>query len=175
MGQILTPGYVYFDGVKFIITTPTIVGPPGPTGAAGAAGPQGPTGSPGSGSGTIISSTSYTADNTMGPVDGYSLVSIIMGSSPPTIQLADANASSTRPAIGAVQSISGGVAYLQSEGELPGFSGLIVGHQYYLSDSVPGTFTINAPTAVGSIVQKIGFAKTSTIFDLEIDADFTLL
>ena len=130
---------------------------------------------PGSGSGTIISSTSYTADNTMGPVDGYSLVSIIMGSSPPTIQLADANASSTRPAIGAVQSISGGVAYLQSEGELPGFSGLIVGHQYYLSDSIPGTFTINAPTAVGSIVQKIGFAKTSTIFVLEIDADFTLL
>lgn len=170
MGQILTAGYVFFDGVKFIITTPTIVGPPGPTGAAGPPGPAGSPGIPGSGSGTIISSTSYSFT---GSIPLKTLVA--NGSTPGSIVPADANAAATRPAIGLVQSLGSGIAFVQSEGEFSGFSGLAPGVQYYLSDSVAGTFTTTAPTTIGHIVQKVGYAKTSSIFVLEIDADFTLL
>src|SRR5579885_1484681 len=43
MGSILTPGFVKWDGFKYVLD-PTLQGPQGPAGTNGAAGPAGPTG-----------------------------------------------------------------------------------------------------------------------------------
>jgi len=64
MGSILTPGYVKWDGFKYVLD-PTLQGPPGPAGPAGPQGPAGPAG-PG-GSGNIISAA---VTITVDPVNG---------------------------------------------------------------------------------------------------------
>ena len=46
MARILTPGYMYWDGSKYVLHEGT-TGAPGPTGPTGASGPTGPTGASG--------------------------------------------------------------------------------------------------------------------------------
>jgi hypothetical protein len=48
MSSILRPGYVRWDGEKYVLDPDVaIIGPPGPTGASGASGPSGPAGASG--------------------------------------------------------------------------------------------------------------------------------
>lgn len=92
------------------------------------------------------------------------------------VDLADASVPADRPVIGFVKSKpTSTTCVLHYYGELGGFTGLTVGATYYLSESTPGAITTTAPSTVGSIVQEVGFARSSTTLVVFIDPDFTQL
>lgn len=66
-------------------------------------------------------------------------------------------------------------AVVQYVGECPLYSTLTPGATYYLSDTAPGAITDVAPTAVGSIVQEVGFARNATTLVISIDRNFVQL
>lgn len=59
-------------------------------------------------------------------------------------------------------------ATVQYSGEVSLFTGLIAGETYFLSDTMEGVITNVAPTALGSIVQVIGYAKDATTLVVDI-------
>ena len=59
-------------------------------------------------------------------------------------------------------------------GEVDGFTGLVAGDPYYLSETA-GQITSVAPSATGHVVQIIGTAKDDTTLMVEIDGSFVLL
>lgn len=54
-------------------------------------------------------------------------------------------------------------------GRNTGVSGLTPAAQYFLSDSVPGGYTVTAPAGTGKIVQRVGVAITATDINIEVD------
>lgn len=85
---------------------------------------------------------------------------------------ADADDASKQPLIGVV--VSKPTAFtciVQYYGEVPGFVGLVPNTTYYLSVT-PGQITSTPPAAPGSIIQRIGFAKTATVLVLLVDRDY---
>lgn len=62
-----------------------------------------------------------------------------------------------------------------SNGESAVFGGLSIGATYFLSDSVAGALTTTAPTAGGSIVQKLAVAKNATTHLVEVTPLFVQL
>jgi rRNA processing protein Gar1 len=73
------------------------------------------------------------------------------------------------PAVGIVISvISPTSVTVQYSGEVSTFSGLTPGATYYLSDTVEGAVTTDAPTKIGSIVQIMGYAKDPTTLIVDI-------
>jgi len=155
MGRILTPGYVRWDGLKFITDeTIQIVGPPGPQGPPGA---EGPPGTPGASGGSIVGT--YQCSTDVNVLDAVYLFNT------DTVAQAEANSLDTVPVIGLVISKPTPTsAVVQYSGEIATFSGLIVDRSYYLSDTLPGGIVENAPVNTGSIVQYLGFAKDSNTF-----------
>jgi hypothetical protein len=89
-----------------------------------------------------------------------------------TVDKADADGVGTQPLIGFVVSkpttTTCRVIYY---GEIPGFSGLTIGVNYFLSETAGG-ITITAPTVGGSIIQKVGFARSATTLVIFIDRDY---
>ena len=80
-----------------------------------------------------------------------------------SVDRAKADSISTMPALGFVLSKpTSTTAVIQYYGEIGGFIGLTPGVTYYVSDSVIGGITSTVPVAIGSTVQKVGFAKNST-------------
>lgn len=116
-------------------------------------------------------------------IDGYGIYtcasSIAVGnvvylSAVSTVALANAT-DATKLAIGIVLSKNSSTqCVVQYEGENSSLSGLTVGAIYYLG-LTDGTMTTVAPTTIGNIVQKLGFAKNSTTLVIEIDEDFVQL
>lgn len=96
-----------------------------------------------------------------------------------TVDRAIGSATPTPDAIGLATSKPTGTScrVLSTKGRTPGiFGGLIVGATYYLSDSVAGGITTTPPpaTAVGTKVQEIGIAVSTTELFLDIDATSTI-
>lgn len=56
-------------------------------------------------------------------------------------------------------------------GEISGFTGLTVGVSCFLS-LTPGEITANPPTSPGSIIQKVGFARSSSTLVVFVDRDY---
>lgn len=84
---------------------------------------------------------------------------------------ADADNPAARPAIGIVVSKPTATsAVVQYVGEVGGLSGLSAGSAYFL-DVTAGAMTTTAP-ASPAIFQKIGFAKTATVFVAQFTPDF---
>jgi hypothetical protein len=81
----------------------------------------------------------------------------------------DANAESTSRVVGfAVATVSAAAAVgVQSEGLLSGFTGLTVGARYFLSETA-GAITATAPTTSAANVVQVGFAKSTTVLDIQI-------
>jgi hypothetical protein len=100
---------------------------------------------------------------------------VVYLSAPNFIDKADADNINKQPLIGVVDSKPSAIqAIIKYSGEITGFSGLITGSTYYLSET-PGQFTTIAPSDPGAIVQKIGFAKSSTTLVVLIDRDYTII
>jgi hypothetical protein len=92
------------------------------------------------------------------------------------VDKADASVPASRPVIGFVKSKPTTTScMIHYYGEMGGFAGLAAGSTYYLSDVTPGAITTTAPSAIGSIVQEVGFARNSTTLVVLIDPDFTQL
>jgi len=81
---------------------------------------------------------------------------------------ANANSSATMPAIGIiVQKPTGTSCIIARSGEVDGFSGLSVGSQYFV-DTTSGQITSTPPIGSNRIVQRVGYAKTSTILMVQL-------
>lgn len=91
------------------------------------------------------------------------------------VDRASGEAEATAPAVGLVRSKpSSTQAIIVYGGEMNGFSGLMKAQTYYLSAD-PGQVTLVPPMDPGGVVQKIGFARSSTTLVLRMDRDFTVI
>jgi len=95
------------------------------------------------------------------------------------VDAADADDHTKQPVIGVVVSKpSFTTCWVQYSGELAGFIGLIPGATYYLS-TTPGQMCRPVdpgyPSNQGDIVQKVTFARSTTVMVVMIDRDFTIL
>jgi len=73
-----------------------------------------------------------------------------------------------------VQKPDSTTAVVQYVGEVTGLVGLTPGAVYFLSN-LAGQITTTAPTADGSVVQRIGVAKDATTLMLTIDPTYVVL
>lgn len=108
----------------------------------------------------------YTCDS------GIAVRDAVYLSSDDTVAKADADDETKQPLIGFVVSKPTSTSCIvKYSGELGGFTGLTIGVNQYLSET-PGEITTTAPTASGSIVQKVGFARNSTTLVIFVDRDY---
>lgn len=111
----------------------------------------------------------FTCDSSLNVGDAVRL------SGADTIAPAQADVVTDRPTIGFVllkPTLTS--AFVLNSGELAGFTGLVPGSSYYLSET-PGQITDVSPTVQGSIVQEVGWARNSTTLVICIERDFVLL
>jgi len=84
-----------------------------------------------------------------------------------TSGFADNSSAATAPAMGMISALVGLTATLVYRGEVTGFVGLTLGVPYYLGTTGNITTTALDPIAnagSGKISQKVGFAKSTTVF-----------
>jgi hypothetical protein len=56
---------------------------------------------------------------------------------------------------------------VQYSGEIT-LAGLSAGSEYWLDASLPGVISTSPPAIGGNYIQKVGFAKTATVFVIQI-------
>lgn len=83
-----------------------------------------------------------------------------------TVNKADASAPATVPAIGIAVAVGASVT-VQYSGEVA-LAGLTAGAEYFLA-TTPGTMSTSPPSVDGQVVQKLGYAKSTTVFVLNPD------
>ena len=106
---------------------------------------------------------------------GTSLNDIVYLSDTDTVESGDADDVAKQPVVGFVKDKpTTTTATVKYSGELTGFTGLVAGTTYFLS-TTPGQITATPPVALGSIVQRVGFAKNSTTLVIMVDRDFVIL
>lgn len=111
----------------------------------------------------------FTCDSSINVGDAVRL------SAADTIAPAQADVVTDRPTIGFVLlKPTSTSAFVLASGEIAVFTGLTPGATYYLSDT-PGQITDTAPSAQGSIVQEVGWARNTTTLVIGIERDFVLL
>jgi len=113
---------------------------------------------------------SYDCPNTVAVLDAMYL------SGAGTADRADADDPVKQPLIGFVKSKpTDTTAVIVYGGELGGFQNLVPKDTYYLGLQ-PGTITNDVSGyPQGSVVQKVGFAKSSAVLVVMVDRDFTIL
>jgi len=127
-------------------------------------GPFLPFGSPGGTSGSV--SGQYTC-----PV-GVALTDAVYLSAANVVDKADSDDALKQPLIGVVTAKpTPTTCTVTNYGEANVFVGLAVGATYYLGVA-PGTITTTAPSVPGNIVQRIGFAKSTTTLVVFTDRDW---
>ena len=98
---------------------------------------------------------------------------IVYMSAPGAVAKADASSTTTSPAIGIVSAKpTPTTATVRTDGLITGMPGLVAGDIYYLASGLPGTMTTIAPSVAPGRVQKLGQAKTTSSFEINIDSDF---
>lgn len=105
----------------------------------------------------------YTADVNVAVRD------VVYISNANSVSPAKADASTTDKAIGfALATITAtNPVSVRKNGTLSGFSGLTVGARYYLSAATAGAVTSTIPTGSGNSIIQVGYAKASTIMDIQ--------
>lgn len=90
-------------------------------------------------------------------------------SSADNVSKADADAVATSYAIGFATAAASAAAsvVVRKFGLLAGFTGLTAGARYYLSDTA-GTIQSSAPTGTGHTIVQAGYAKSTTVLDIQI-------
>lgn len=107
---------------------------------------------------------SYTAEEALAATD------VVYISSADSVSKAKADAVVTAQAIGfasAAALITAPVP-VQSGGVLAGFSGLTAGARYYLSGATAGAVTTTPPTSAGHSVMSLGFAKSASAMQIQL-------
>lgn len=111
----------------------------------------------------LISSTVYTVGTGVAVNDAVYVTGV------DTADKADADSVTTGPVIGIVFSKpTATTAYIQYSGELTGFAGLTSGATYFLSQTAGG-ITATAPTANGTVMQKVGVARNATTLVVNVE------
>ena len=88
---------------------------------------------------------------------------------------ASAASTATAPAVGLVaRKLSPTSCILVYKGEMPGFVGLVPASMYYL-DVAAGQIATSPTGTVGTVLQRIGWARNSTTLVVEIDLDYQQL
>lgn len=128
----------------------------------------------GGGSGVAVDSASlYSCPATVAVRD------VVYLSAADAVDKADADDPAKFPAIGfVVTKPSATTCTVRYAGELGGFSGLTLGSTYYSATTPGGIARVgdgDFPTALGSVVQELGFARNATTLAVVIDRDFTIL
>jgi len=105
----------------------------------------------------------YTADEALAAVDAVYI------SAADNVSKANAGADATARAIGFAEAAAIDTASVNvcSEGLLGGFAGLTPGSRYFL-DTTSGLITTTAPTGGGNSVVQMGFAKSATELQIQI-------
>lgn len=128
-------------------------------------GPFLPFGAPGGTSGSVSGIYSCPA--------GVAVTDAVYLSGAGAVDKADSDDASKQPLIGIVTAKpTATTCVVTNYGEANVFVGLVVGATYYLG-TVPGTITTAAPSTPGNIVQRIGFAKSTTTLVVFTDRDWT--
>jgi hypothetical protein len=87
-----------------------------------------------------------------------------------TLVLASSAPGASTRALGLVQRVAAGVAYVQYSGELTAYAGLTAGAVYYLSDTgVSGSTIMDTPPVGPSVTRKLGTARNATTLVIAID------
>lgn len=112
--------------------------------------------------GGVDTSTPYSCPITVSVRD------LVYSSGVNSVDKADADDAGKRPAVGFVRSKpSTTTCIVQYDGELTGFVGLTASDIMYMSETA-GAITATAPTASGSSVQEVAFARNATTIAIEI-------
>jgi len=145
-----TSGYSGYSGYSGIGTS-GYSGYSGVSGSAAASGYSGYSGFSGNAATTVIVtySNSFSAGQAIYRTSGG-------------YALAQANAASATDIIGVVTAATGSQFTYVANGYTTGFTGLVDGAQYYLSDTTPGLVTTTVPTANGSIIKPVMIAIGTT-------------
>ena len=86
-----------------------------------------------------------------------------------TCSRAIASSTAGMPAIGVcINKPSGSSCIIARSGEVPGFSGLTPDTYYYVSDTAVGGITPTPPSGGGTVIQQVGYARTSSILVVEL-------
>lgn len=106
---------------------------------------------------------------------GVAVLGVVYHDGSDHVDRADATSEATSPAVGVVVFMASPTScLLVYKGEMDGFVGLVPTATYYL-DIVAGKITTTPPSAVGNVLQRIGWARNTTTLVVEIDLDFQLL
>lgn len=126
----------------------------------------------------LLTWVEFTSSGGAGPQGTYNcpitvaVLDVVYLSSADNVDKADADDASKRPLVGfVVTKPTTTTATVLYYGELDGFVGLTPGSTYYLS-ATPGQVTDVAPSASGNIIQRVGFARSTTKLVLMIDRDY---
>lgn len=109
---------------------------------------------------------------TNGDVGAHVIGNVVYISANDTVKLAEANAIGTKDAMALCASVSvgaGTTGSYQTDGDLPGLSGLVAGSVYYLSPSTPGGMSTTPPSTAGQYVVRLGIAISTTEFLIHIE------
>ena len=86
-----------------------------------------------------------------------------------TVAKANATSLAKMPAVGIVKTKPTAVTCtVQDDGEFTTAGGLTVGVNYFVSTTVDGAYTTVVPSANGSVLQILGFARNSTSLELQV-------
>lgn len=97
------------------------------------------------------------------------ILDVVYETAASTVARASAGSIATMPVVGIVTSKpTPTTALVARNGELTGFAGLVP-DQPYFAGILPGTITLSPPGASGQVVQKVGYAKSTTTLVIEIE------
>ena len=90
-------------------------------------------------------------------------------SAPGVASPANASSLATMPVVGLVRSVpSISQVELVRSGELAGFAGALIADSPYFVGTAPGTISLTAPVGTGRVVQRVGYAITTSILMVDI-------
>lgn len=95
------------------------------------------------------------------------LLNVVYEAGSSFVRQANAAVVGNMPAIGVVIQTTGASCVLARSGEVDGFVGLTPGATYFVS-TVAGQITTTPPSGSGNVVQRVGYAKTTTILMVQL-------
>lgn len=88
-----------------------------------------------------------------------------------TVSLADTSVEATSRIIGVAGAAiaNGATGSICSDGVVAGYAGLTAGSRYFQDPATPGGLTVTPPTGSGESIVQVGYAKSATELQLQID------
>jgi len=94
---------------------------------------------------------------------------VVFESAADTVRQANAASTATMPAVGVIiLKPTATTCIIAKAGEVALFAGLMVGQEYYVSETTPGDITQDIPTGSGEVVHYVGKAKNTTTLLIDL-------